>query len=226
MATATRSPTTVEFGERRFVIHDVGWEGYSALLDIVGDGHPRIAYLRGSVEFMSPLIPHDRYKSRFGFIIEALTEELDIPRAALGSTTFRRQGADCGLEPDECYYLANHDKIGFKGRPDLDLIPPPDLAIEIDITNSLLKKLDIHAGLRIPEVWRFDGEELTVLLLGPNGRYTRSETSGAFPFLPLAELVRFLLDESEPNETRWGRGFRTWVRETLLPLYRNPADPE
>ena len=226
MATATETtPATrakPEVGEHRFIIYNVGWEGYEALLELFGDDGPRMNYSKGNVELMSPLIPHEQYSNLIGYMIECLTEELDIPRNALGSTTFKRRMADRGLEPDECYYIANAGRIRKHQRsPDLDVDPPPDLAIEIEITNSLLDKLGIYAGIGVPEIWRFDGEALIVLLLQPDGTYAESQTSASFPFLPMGEIVRFLHEYDPADETRWGRSFRAWVREVLLPIYRN-----
>jgi hypothetical protein len=77
--------------------------------------------------------------------------------------------------------------------------------------------LGIYAALRIPEVWRFDGETLRVLLLRDDGTYAPSETSAAFPFLPMPEIARFLRDYDMNNDSRWGRSFRTWVRDEILP---------
>jgi Uma2 family endonuclease len=223
---ATEIKVDAQVGEERFVLWDAGWEIYEKLLERYADGGPRMNYLRGSIEFMSPLIPHARFGKLFGYMVEAITDELDIPRNALGNTTFKRKLAACGLEPDECYYLANAGRIPPDRRsPDLDVDPPPDLAIEIEITNSILDKLDIYAGIGVPEIWRYDGEILSVLLLQADGTYALSETSRAFPFLPMSEVVRFLEEYDSANETRWGRSFRAWVREVLLPLYRGDVEP-
>jgi Uma2 family endonuclease len=228
MATATETISKVEpahdsseVGELRFVIHNVSWEKYESLLEIFGDDGPRMNYSDGSLELMSPLIPHERPKRLIGYMIEGLTDELDIRRNALGSSTYKRQLAKKGLEPDECYYIANAGAIKKGQRsPNLDVDPPPDLAIEIEITNSLLDKLGIYAGIGVPELWRYDGETLRVMLLQADGTYAASETSLAFPFLPMDEFVRFLHAHDPEEETRWGRSFRAWVREVLLPRYQ------
>ncbi len=229
IATPTEPKTVVEpgpprvepkIGEQRFVIYNLGWAGYEKLLDLFGDHGPRMNYSGGSVELMSPLIRHERNGKLIGFMIETIVEELDIPANALGSTTFRRRLADRGLEADECYYLANAGKLTTVDRPDLDVDPPPDLAIEIEITNSLLDKLGIYAGIGVPELWRFDGTVLSVLLLQPDRTYAKSEVSRSFPFLPMAELVRFLGEYDHSDETGWRRRFRTWTRDVLLPIHR------
>ena len=228
MATASETPTRTkpEVGEHRFVIYNVGWDGYEALLELFGDDGPRMNYSQGNVELMSPLIPHEFFKKLFGFMIESMIVELDIPANALGSTTYKRRLADRGLEADECYYIANAGKLGDRRRPDLDVDPPPDLALEIEITNSLVDKLGIYAGIGVPEIWRFDGETLSVLLLQPDGTYARSETSRSFPFLPMGDFGRFLDDYDQADETGWKRSYLVWVREVLLPLFRGDAGRE
>lgn len=218
--------TKPEVGELRFVIDNVSWDRYEALLELFGDDGPRMNYCRGALELMSPSFPHERSKKLLGFMVETLTEELEIEANSLGSSTFRRQLAEKGLESDESYSIANAGKITNQRHPDLDVDPPPDLAIEIEITSSLVDKLSIYAGIGVPEIWRFDGEHLTVLLLRPDGTYATSPTSSSFPFLPMGEILTFLEEFDATEETRWRRSFRAWVREVLLPIYRNPAEPE
>ena len=50
--------------------------------------------------------------------------------------TCDRQDLARGLEPDQCYYIQNEGKVWGKDHIDLQIDPPPDLAIEIDITSS------------------------------------------------------------------------------------------
>lgn len=216
MATITEPRVKNVEGERRFVLHEVGWEGYQALLKMVGDRSTRLTYDGGSVELMSPLNIHERYKNRLGRVVEALTEELNIPVIGGGSTTLNREDLDKGLEPDECYYFNNRERIGWKRNLDMTVDPPPDLAIEIEITRSALNRLGIYAALGVAEVWRFDGETLSVMLLGPDGAYAESATSATFPYLPMDEVVRFLRDD-EWDDSRWGRALRAWVREVVVP---------
>jgi hypothetical protein len=87
--------------------------------------------------------------------------------------------------------------------------------IEIDWTHSSLDRLAIFAALRVPEVWRFDGQTLHVHVLGSEGRYSVSQQSRAFPFLPFSELARFVALRSNQSETDGVRQFRAWVRERI-----------
>ncbi len=219
---ATASPT---LGERRFLIRGIGWDGYELLLDAFGDDGPRMNYLRGDVELMSPSIPHEQPSFLLAYLVVALCDELDIPSNALASTTLRRAGSEVGLEADACFYLRdNAGKHRGMRTLDLDLAPPPDLAIEVEQTNPLLPKLEIYARIGVPEIWRYRRGRFGVLLLQAGGSYTESATSLAFPFLPMLEIDRLLLEYDEAEETRWRRRLRAWVRESILPLYQKFPD--
>jgi hypothetical protein len=47
----------------------------------------------------------------------------------------------------------------------------------------------------------------------------------AFPFLPLAEVVRFLYLSDTQDETSVVRSFRQWVRRQILPKLPPSAPP-
>jgi hypothetical protein len=136
----------------------------------------------------------------------------------------RREDLDRGLEPDECFHLFAHAEQVCGRESDLSVDPPPDLAIEIEMTRSALDRLGIYAALRIPEVWRFDGQTLQVLAIQADGTYAACEASPSLPFLPLAEVVRFLNQAETMDHSRWGRAFREWVRNELAPRFRREGD--
>jgi Uma2 family endonuclease len=93
--------------------------------------------------------------------------------------------------------------------------PPPDLALEIDITNSSLNRIAIYASLAVPEVWHFDGRDLACKLLQSGGGYVASPTSQAFTGLEVGELVRFLKLRRQMDENSIAREFRAWARQTM-----------
>jgi Uma2 family endonuclease len=198
--------------EQRLRLSCIPWEAYVAFTDILGDRPIRVTYDRGEMEILSPSNRHENRKRILGRLIEELTMELDIDIASGGSTTYRREVLERGLEPDESYWI-EHEPI-VRGRQDIDLDkdPPPDLALEIEISRSALDRMAIYAALRVPEVWRWDGKKLTVNVLTRRGTYRRTERSKAFPFLPLPEFARFL-DPTNLSETQLLRTFRAWVRK-------------
>jgi Uma2 family endonuclease len=209
---------------QRFVLYGVGWEGYEKILEVIGGRHIRVTYDRGDLELMSPLPPHEVYKKFFGRLLDALADELDIRILGYGSTTFRRQDLDRGLEPDECFYLSSAARIRDWRMIDLTIDPPPDLAIEIEITASCLDRMGVYAGLGVPELWRFDGTTLEVYLLGAGGEYRPAPGSRALPFLPVDEVVPLLHRTVELGDDRQVvRSLRAWVRERVLPAWRAGA---
>ncbi len=216
MATVASDARLVQ-GENRVVIRGVGWQGYQTLLSLVGNQQIRLTYDRGDVELMSPLSRHERNKSRLGRMVEILTEELDIPVICMGSTTLNREDLDRGLEADESFYLKNFSLISDVDHLDMNVDPPPDLAIEIEIARSVLNRLGIYGALGVPEIWRFDGRTLRILERQRDGSYREIPGSKALPWISIEEIARFVQLEETRDDTRWARTFRAWVREVVLP---------
>ena len=177
---------------RAFRASGVSWAEYLAFSDSLGERHVRVTYDRGEMEFMTISPLHDRIKHVFVLLLGVLSEEMNISVVGYGSMTQRREDLERGLEADECYWI-EHAEL-FRGRTDVDLRrdPPPDLAIEVEISRSTLDRMGISAALGVPEVWRCDGETLRVCLLGAEARYADAPHSRAFPFLPMEELLRFV----------------------------------
>jgi Uma2 family endonuclease len=200
--------------ERRFVLHGISWNTYETLLKDLEQGGVHLTYDRGSLELMSPSRDHERFKTLIGRIIELFTEELDIPMQSGGSTTWRKEDLERGLEPDECYYVQHEPQVCHKEELDLAVDPPPDIAVEIEISYNILDKLAIYASLRIPEVWSYDGQRLRIRLLQPDGTYADSVRSLNLPRLTPSDVERFLATGRQMRETTWARAFRAWVRET------------
>jgi len=197
------------------VLEGVSWTTYWGLIgDLESEPGKRLTYDRGTLEIMVPLPPHEDYKKRIGRMVEATTEELEIEVRSLGSTTWQRQDLQKGLEPDQCYYIENERLV--RGKADIDLTqdPPPDLAIEVDNTRSSLDRMAIYAALGVPEVWRFDGESLTIYRL-VGDKYASQERSAVLPLLLRVDILRFLQASQTMGETSWVREFRQWVRGKL-----------
>lgn len=199
------------------LLSPVSWGTYEALLKDLDSPGVRLTYDNGSLEIMTLGHGHERFSRLIGRLIESLTEELNIPIHSGGSTTFKREAKKRGLEPDECYWIQNELPMRGKREFDIETDPPPDLAIEIDITSSSLNRMSIYAMLGVKEVWRFDGETLAVSCLEPDGSYTPRKQSPTFPSLPLGRVLRFLQDSEARDETSLVRRFRAWVRKELLP---------
>jgi Uma2 family endonuclease len=216
MATVTEVQPTLDGPEPGLVLHDVGWDDYEAMLQIVGDRRIRVTYDAGTMEVRMPSQRHEQAAQLLGLFVPRLAEELEVPYEPLGMTTWKRRGAAKGLEPDQCYYIQNQAVVRQREAIDLDVDPPPDLAIEVDITHSSLDRMAIYAGLRVPEVWLYDGRVLTMYHLDPAGRYQRHDSSRSFPGLRAADVERFIELGRTTDKLGWSRMLREWVREELI----------
>src|SRR5262249_45118647 len=145
----------------RFLVEGVSWASYESLLHDFRERGARMTYDRGRLEFMMPLYPHESYGHLIGRLIEMFAFEMNIPIHGGRSTTLKRELLQHGLEPDESYWIQNEARMRGKKDLDLEADPPPDLAVEIDITSSSLPRMSIYASLSVAEVWRFDGAVVT-----------------------------------------------------------------
>jgi Uma2 family endonuclease len=217
MATAV-SERAIETPQR-FLLHNVSWESYEALLAALADQRGlRITYDRGELELMNLSRSHEYFKKWIGRLIEAMVFELEIPIDSGGSLTWRRQQVQRGLEPDDCYWIANEPIVRGRTELDFEVDPPPDLAIEIDITCSSLDRQSIYAALGVPEIWRFDGRTLTAYRRTEKGEYEATEFSTSFPFLRVADLMPFIQPDETVDQTTRLRQFVQWVREKQFEL--------
>jgi Uma2 family endonuclease len=201
-------------GEQRMVLSGIDWTTYRRLLEALKHNRGvRLTYDRGELELMTLSHAHESFGHFLGRLIEAMTEELGLTVKGGGSTTFRRRRAQRGLEPDACYWVANEPRVRGKSVIDLRTDPPPDLAVEIEISRSALDRLGIYARLGVPEVWRYDGQTLSFHRLGAGARYVAAANSVAFPWLTPADLMPFLAMIIQSEENAIVRQFRAWVRQ-------------
>jgi Uma2 family endonuclease len=201
--------------EQRTVLHNISWETFEALLAETGEGRgSRFAYEDGTLEIMTPLFEHENPKIQFDRFILILAQELEIEIKSAGSTTLKRRIAKRGIEPDNCYYIQN--ELAIRGRETLNLEtdPPPDLAIEIDITSSSVNKLGIYSALGIAELWRYNGRDLKFYQL-IEGQYVECEFSIAFPIVSVSDISRFIQQSKTMGEIALLKSFRAWVRQKL-----------
>jgi Uma2 family endonuclease len=209
------------------LLSGVDWRTYSRLLWVFAERPGvRLTYDRGELEIMSPSLEHDDDGRFLGVLVFVLTEELGMPLKHGGSTTLRRRLRQRGIEADECFWIANAHRMAGRRRLDLRTDPPPDLAIEVDVTHSSLDRLAIYGALGVPEVWRLDGDTLTFHVLGAGRAYAVAAASRSFPLVAPADLVGFLQQVRQaPDEHVVVRQFRDWVRQRRAAGGTPPSDP-
>jgi Uma2 family endonuclease len=199
------------------VLHEVSWAEYEEMLALLPDtARFRLSYDQGTLQIMTLSPRHERLTSLFTPLLTVLAEEQNLNLVSLGSTTFKRAGADRGLEPDDCYYIHQAERIAGRDTIDLDVDPPPELVIEVDITHPSQDKLPIYGSLGVMEVWRHDGHTLHFLRLHEE-QYTETAESLLFPGLPATTLADFVRQGNESGIIPMVRAFRTWVRANRQP---------
>ncbi len=200
-------------GEERLLLTGISWDFYVRFCDELEGRRVRLTYDRGNMEIMITKRPHEFYKTLLAKLVEQLVLELNIPVSSGGSMTFQRADLQRGIEPDECWWIAHESQIRGVREFDVRRDPPPDLAVEVEITSSLVNRVSIYAALQVPEIWRFDGTTLQFCAWQEDRSYRSCENSLAFPFLKPAHLTPFLHLDADKDETTRIREFVSWLRD-------------
>jgi Uma2 family endonuclease len=198
----------------QLLLKNVSWQQFQDILKNLGESRSaRLSYSQGTLEIMTPLPEHEDNKVIIGDFVKAILEEMDIEFRSLGSTTFENEAMRQAVEPDDCFYIQNEAQIRGKKRLNLEIDPPPELAIEIDITSRT--KFNNYQELGVTELWRYNGKKIEINIL-QSGKYVQSGTSFAFPTLPIVDVLHDFVEQSKVrgrNATM--KAFRAWVREQL-----------
>jgi Uma2 family endonuclease len=180
--------------EPRFVMHQVPWHLYVVMRDSLDSRRARLrlTYAEGELELMSPSPEHEESGALVGHLLAAYCDARGIDLFSKGSTTYRAEARKRGLEPDASFAFGAYKTV-------------PDLAVEVVVSSPLLDKLDVYAGLGVPEVWVLSDGSITIhRLVGE--RYEPSTESGVLPGVDVATLASFV----RPGEsvTRLVRAYR------------------
>ena len=198
--------------ENRVLLYGVSWETFERLLADVGDRRKTLFhYINGTLEIMSPLSLHEGSSRFFDRLLTIFVDELDIDMRCLGSLLMKIPELKIGGEPDSCYYIKNELTIRAQENVIVGQDPPPDLVLEVDITNPSDRRLPIYALLGVPEVWIYDRYSLEFLAL-QNGKYIPIENSLSFPTLPAAVIVEYVQKRLLLGESKTLKEFRGWVK--------------
>ncbi|MFH0939044.1 MAG: Uma2 family endonuclease [Planctomycetota bacterium] len=194
------------------VLNNIPWKIYRMMVKAFNGRNVYLTYDRGALEIMTKSGMHEGGKKLLARLLELLSLEWDVPIAGFGEMTWSREDLECGLEPDECYYVKNEPQMGRATNPDPRRDPSPDLVIEIEFSRRLLNRQSILAAMGVPELWCFDGRTLRFLVLDKSGRYERHDESISFPGLRSSDIERFLLLRGKKSEHEIVRAFRDWAR--------------
>ena len=193
------------------IVQGISWDTYTCLLaDFVDSSGIRIAYDQGTLELMAPSFNHEHVADLLADIVKAVAEAQELDFVPAGSTTFKREDVERGFAPDASFYVQHAAAVRGQNVIDLDVDPPPDMIIEIDISHPSLDKFPIYAALGVPEVWRYVGQQVHI--------HRRSETtyveilaSAVLPGVTSDYLTQWVQRGLELPRLTWIRRVRAWA---------------
>ncbi len=192
--------------------HNVTWEEYEDLIAQVGDSNwLRISYNDGTLKVMSPSSFHEKYALFINSLISQVRFRLQINILCFGSTTIRKRKKNKGKEPDACFYVQTANLIGHRIKLDFSVDPPPDVVVEIDIYHDSRDSFQIYSALGVPEIWRYDGQEMTIYHLHQD-EYVIAEASQALPMLSGGILADYLARMRQDGEFAAIIAFDEWLQ--------------
>ncbi len=208
--------TTVSQADR-VVLNNISWEQFENLLAIFSEkSGVRIAYDQGLLEIMTPLPEHEYYKQVISTAIEDIAEVLEKNYECYGSTTWKKHNQEAGVEPDNCFYFQNEEKVRGKLNFNLNFDPPPDLVLEIDLTSKSLNRFPIYGRIGVPEIWTYDEGNLTIYQLQLNETYQVVNQSSVFPEIPILELPNVIAQYQNQGRRSMRQGIRNWVKRMIM----------
>ena len=197
--------------ETRMVLENVAWETYVELADQRSGSIPRMTYDNGVLEMMSPKREHENIGRLIGRIVETYSELMDIEIISVASVTVKRSDLAKAFEANESYYVTHAAQLLGKKELDFAVDPPPDLVIEVELTSSAIKKMQLFAAMHVLEVWRHDGESLQ-MHRWLDGTYQKIESSVQLPGLTTQQINETLALRDTIGETKLIQGFRKSIQ--------------
>jgi Uma2 family endonuclease len=200
--------------ERRVFLGGIAWETYQSLRNAAENSNLRMTYDHGALEIVSPSRKHEQVSYLIGSMIDQWVLRYKIDMAAGRNTTFSRLDLDQGLEPDNCYWFRHEREIRDKSEVNLQIDPPPDLVLEVDVTRSSIPKLPIYAALGVPEVWQWRLDALEVFRLNAQQQYVPKKGSVELRQFPLALVAKLLQEREGKSDTTVIQEFIRGIRPT------------
>jgi Uma2 family endonuclease len=190
MALAAALEITSPPAEQRMLLHTT-WKEYVLLRDLLDGPGLRMTYLGGVLELMSPSREHELWKKNIARFVELFAHVRGVELYGYGSTTFKKEAAERGAEPDECYLV---------GKPLADY---PEIVLEVVHATPLVDKLSVYAAFGVAEVWVFRNGAFTIHALDrATSRYAVRPDSALVSGLDFACVARFALRDDTPRALR------------------------
>lgn len=179
-------------------ISEVTWQNFEAILQDLGEKrHSKIAYFNNKLEIISPLALHERPHRIIAYIVMTILEVEGRDWEDFGSTTLKLPEI-AGIEPDTCFYIDHASDVRHCTNLNLENYPPPDLAIESDLTSKT--RIEAYQAIGVPEVWIYTENTLTIYVFSPQG-YQVTINSPTFPDFLMCEMIPLLVEKAMTEGT-------------------------
>ncbi len=199
--------------EQSVILHGVSWQTYEQLMkDHEDRSGPHFTYQNGELEIFMPPKKHQKLTRFFEIFVSTVIEELDSDVESLGSTTFKREFRQNGVEPDCCFYIQNVEKVKGIGKIDLKIHPPPDLVVEVDITSPSINRFPIYADFGVKEIWQYKKDEIKIFVLSGK-KYVEKAESLALSKVTSQILMQFITESETEKRSAWVKNVRKWINE-------------
>lgn len=198
MLTTVVSPDQLQIPPGAVLRLPATWQQYQQLRHQRGDGSvPRMKYRHQELLLMSPLAIHGRDSSLLADIAKVLLDHAGREYDAFTPVTMELP-EESGIEPDYCFYIDNWQAVSGKERIDWQQDPPPDLAIEVDVTSY--SNVADYSPYRVPEIWLWKKQRLQIHVL-QDQEYVQQARSLCFPGLDVQQLVQVCMQEAYARNT-------------------------
>lgn len=202
MSAVLTEPKTQILIEEHIILRGVSWKTYESLMQEHQDRSvPRFTYNQGCLEIYMPSQKHEKKAEFLTDIVKTFAEEREIELLSIRSTTFKKDDAEKGAEPDGCFYLQSYDQVFGKQKIDLEEFPP-DLILEVDIFSPSINRFPIYAEFKVPEIWRYTNDEVEIHVFAGE-KYLEAKTSRAFPEATAETLTRLLAASEKMKRSEW-----------------------
>ena len=204
--------TLISEPDQTVILRGIHWDTYERLLaDQQQSSGTRLNFDCGTLEIVSPSSEHEQLKETITLLFQLMASELEIDVVAAGSTTFRRKDLRKGFEPDASFYIRNAQAVRKRPQSDLRRDPPPDVVVEIQITNPAIDKLSIFAAAAVPEVWLYRDDQVEILAL-ESKTYQKKMESSFLPGVTDEVLTSFVRSSRTMTSVEWIKAVRTWAK--------------
>ena len=203
----------------RATLRGVTWDEYVALRDKPENEHVKMIFDGPAGGLLEIEMPngnrHESVSRLVCLLVASFAEERELELKPDGSVSLRRQDLARGADCDESFYVSSYEVMHDHDGNVLDLDGdelPPDLVVEIDVTNPGVSKLPICAAIGVAEVWVWEDETLIARRLTEAGSYEIVAGSVELPGFPLAVAAGLIARRAELPTFRLTRLFREALR--------------